>query len=147
MKRINQITKSIASVVCAVFGFTASAQFSIDWHTIDGGGGTSTGGVYTLSGTIGQPDAGTTMTNGNFSLTGGFWSLPTAIQTPGSPTLFIAPALTPGMVTISWTPNTPGFVLQSGDSLAPGGWVNAPSGATNPVTVPANGARFFRLKH
>ena len=34
-------------------------SYSIDWSTIDGGGGTSTGGVYTVSGTIGQPDAGT----------------------------------------------------------------------------------------
>src|SRR5260370_6126541 len=33
-------------------------NYSIDWFTIDGGGGTSTGGVYSVSGTIGQPDAG-----------------------------------------------------------------------------------------
>ena len=38
---------------------SASAQpYTIDWWTIDGGGGTSTGGVYSVSGTIGQPDAG-----------------------------------------------------------------------------------------
>ena len=37
-------------------GFAQSYQ--IDWFTIDGGGGTSTGGVYSVSGTIGQPDAG-----------------------------------------------------------------------------------------
>ena len=35
---------------------TASAQtYSIDWFKIAGGGGTSTGGVYSVSGTIGQP--------------------------------------------------------------------------------------------
>jgi hypothetical protein len=33
--------------------------YSIDWFTIDGSGGTSTGGVYQVSGSIGQPDAGT----------------------------------------------------------------------------------------
>jgi hypothetical protein len=33
---------------------TANAQsYSIDWHTIEGGGGTSTGGVYSVSGSIG----------------------------------------------------------------------------------------------
>ena len=53
-------------------------QYSIDSQTIDGGGGTSTGGVYSLSGTIGQPDAGT-MSGGNYSLAGGFWG---AISTP-----------------------------------------------------------------
>jgi len=37
---------------------TAFAQsYAIDWFTIDGGGGTSTGGAYTVSGTVGQPDA------------------------------------------------------------------------------------------
>ena len=35
----------------------AQTNYSIDWYTIDGGG-TSTGGVYSASGTIGQPDAG-----------------------------------------------------------------------------------------
>ena len=33
-------------------------SYSIDWFTIDGGGGTSTGGVFAVSGTLGQPDAG-----------------------------------------------------------------------------------------
>src|SRR5207237_460684 len=42
----------------------------------DGGGGTSTGGGYSLSGTIGQPDASSftsPMSGGNYSLVGGFW--------------------------------------------------------------------------
>ncbi|MBM4108262.1 MAG: hypothetical protein FJ255_05545 [Phycisphaerae bacterium] len=50
------------------------AQLSIDWHTIDGGGGTSAGGSFTVSGTIGQPDAGPVMSGGVFALTGGFWA-------------------------------------------------------------------------
>ncbi len=32
-------------------------DFTIDWHTIDGGGGYSAGGDFGLEGTIGQPDA------------------------------------------------------------------------------------------
>src|SRR5678815_5636557 len=36
----------------------SAADFSISWFTIDGGGNTSTGGVYSVSCTIGQPDAG-----------------------------------------------------------------------------------------
>ena len=50
----------------------AQAQFSIDWYTIDGGGGTSTGGSFTLTGTIGQPDAGAA-SGGTFACAGGFW--------------------------------------------------------------------------
>jgi hypothetical protein len=54
--------------LCAV---PASAQHSIAWYTVDGGGGTSVGGVFTLSGTIGQPDAGT-LTGGAIECLGGF---------------------------------------------------------------------------
>jgi hypothetical protein len=54
----------------------AVAEFAIPWHTIDGGGGmNSSGGSFTLSGTIGQPDASqTVMSGGGFTLTGGFWA-------------------------------------------------------------------------
>ena len=124
---------------------SALAQYSITWSTIDGGGGTSTGGVYSVSGTLGQPDAGGPMTNGQYSVTGGFWALPTAIQVTGAPTLTIVPA-TPGNATISWTPNTPGFVLQQTSLLSPSNWTNSPSGATNPIVVPATlPTRFYRL--
>ncbi len=130
------------------FGFPFSAfsqSYSIDWFTIDGGGGTSTGGVYAVSGTIGQPDAGGPMTNGQYSLLGGFWALPTAVQTMGAPMLTIAPAA-PGQATISWTPNTPGFLLQESASLSPINWTNSPSAATNPVAVPATlPKKFYRL--
>jgi hypothetical protein len=119
--------------------------YSIDWHTIDGGGGTSTGGVYAVSGTIGQPDAGPTMTNGQYSVTGGFWALPTAIQVDEAPTLTIVPA-TPGNATVSWTPDTPGWVLQETWVLSPANWTNSPSGSTNPIVVPATlPTKFYRL--
>jgi hypothetical protein len=126
---------------------TAFAQsFSIDWHTIDGGGGSSTNGPYSLSGTIGQPDAGGPMTNGQYSVTGGFWALPIAVQTPGAPMLHITNAA-PGFATVWWTPATTGYVLQQSDSLSPAAWIDAPSGATNPVTLPvASLAAFYRLR-
>jgi len=124
---------------------SARAQYSIDWFTIDGGGGTSTGGVYTVTGTIGQPDAGGPMTNGQYSVTGGFWALPTAIQVIGAPTLTIVPAA-PGQATIAWTPNTPGYILQETWVLSPANWTNSVSGVTNPVIVPAAlPAKFYRL--
>ena len=119
--------------------------YSIDWYKVAGGGGTSTGGVYSVSGTVGQQDAGGPMTNGQYSVTGGFWALPIAVQTTNAPTLAIIPAA-PGWATISWTPPTPGFVLQQTTSLAPTNWTNSPSGATNPITVPAvPPAKFYRL--
>ena len=50
----------------------AAGPYQIDWYTIDGGGGTSTGGPYTLTGTIGQPDAHWCR-GGPYELLGGFW--------------------------------------------------------------------------
>jgi len=123
----------------------AQTNYAIDWFTVDGGGGTSTGGVYSVSGTIGQPDAGGPMTNGQYSVTGGFWALPILVQTPGAPTLYITNGA-PGVATIWWTPPTLGFTLQSTDSLSPTNWSNAASGTNNPATVPTTlPERFYRL--
>ena len=48
------------------------ADYQIDWYTIDGGGGTSSGGSYVLTGTIGQPDASSSQSDA-FIVLGGFW--------------------------------------------------------------------------
>src|SRR5690349_16385725 len=50
-----------------------SGGYTLEWHTVDGGGGTSTGGGYVLDGSIGQPDAGR-QSGGAYSLAGGFWA-------------------------------------------------------------------------
>jgi hypothetical protein len=63
---------SAATVVLAQSG----GGYDLTWSTIDGGGVmNSTGGTFTLAGTIGQPDAASnpTLTGGAFELTGGFW--------------------------------------------------------------------------
>lgn len=52
----------------------AADCYSISWWTVDSGGGNSVGDVYTLSGTIGQPDAGAQLSGGDFTLQGGFWA-------------------------------------------------------------------------
>ena len=119
--------------------------YSIDWYKVAGGGGTSTGGVYSVSGTAGQHDAGGPLTNGVYSLTGGYWALPIAVQNTNAPTLAIVPAA-PGWAVISWTPSTPGFVLQETASPSPTNWINSSSGPTNPITVPAvPPSKFYRL--
>lgn len=128
---------------------SATAQpYSINWFTVDGGGGTSSGGIYSLSGTIGQPDANhNAMVGGTYSLTGGFWAL-YAVQVSGAPVLSIVSSGA-GLATISWTPNTPGWILQETLSLAPPViWGNSPSGSLNPVVVPSTlPGKFYRLFH
>ena len=49
----------------------ANAQYAIDWFSLDGGGGTSIGGSFTVIGTIGQADTGT-LSGGQYTLQGGF---------------------------------------------------------------------------
>lgn len=46
--------------------------YELSWYSIDGGAGESNGGPYTLTGTIGQPDA-TATGGGDYELFGGFW--------------------------------------------------------------------------
>ena len=67
--------RRLASVLLSAIPWVALAQpYAIDWYTVDGGGGTSTGGNYTLSGTVGQPDAAATpLSGGTYTLQGGFW--------------------------------------------------------------------------
>ena len=128
----------------------AQTNYTIDWFTIDGGGGTSTGGVYAVSGTIGQPDASGAMSGGNYSLTGGFWSLISVVQTAGLPNLVITQ--NGNTVTVSW-PNTGSYTLQQNANLAlASGWVptgyqiNTANG-TNSITITSpTGNLFFRLE-
>lgn len=63
---------------------------SINWHKISGGGCTSTCGVYSVSDTIDQHDAGGPTIGGSYSLTGGFWALISVVQTSGAPTLYVS---------------------------------------------------------
>ena len=138
-------------LLTSAFCFRALGQsYSIDWYKIAGGGGTSTGGVYAVSGTIGQPDASGAMTGGNYSLTGGFWSLIAAVQTGGAPTLFISHS--GNTVTVYWQ-DVSGWSLQQNSNLTSfGGW-SASSGwttsnGTNYLNItPPTGNLFFRLKN
>jgi len=48
--------------------------YDLSWYTLDGGGATfSTGGSYSLGGSIGQADAGS-LSGGSYTLNGGFWA-------------------------------------------------------------------------
>jgi hypothetical protein len=63
----------IAGALLGVISVSALAGYTLDWWTVDGGGMTSSiGGSYSLGGTIGQPDAGTS-NGGTYIQDGGFW--------------------------------------------------------------------------
>jgi hypothetical protein len=51
----------------------ANGPYELLWYSISGGGSPSGGGQYTLSATVGQA-AADSMSGGQYSLSGGFWS-------------------------------------------------------------------------
>lgn len=128
-----------------------TAQLSLDWFSIDGGGGTSKGGVYSVSGTIGQPDAGA-MSGGQFTLQGGFWGVVAAIQTPGAP--FLSVTRSNAAVIVSWPKADPDWKLVFTNLVSAGtnNWTLLPppypTNATDCVVAePApTGNKFYRLR-
>lgn len=128
---------AFASIINAQLSTAHAQQYSIDWYKIAGGGGTSTNGQYTLSGTIGQHDAGGPMAGGNYSLTGGFWALISAIQTPGAPTLYITHS--GNTVTVYWQ-SVSGWSLEQNNNLTtPTGW------STNTTWTTSSGTNYLNL--
>src|SRR5262249_10917279 len=110
-------------------------SYNIDWFTIDGGGGTSTGSVYSVTGTIGQPDAGPTMSGGNYSVNGGFWSLLSIVQTPGAPLLAIKLTGT-NTAMVSWPSPSTGFNLQQNtNGCSTVNWSNVVTTPTDNGTI------------
>jgi len=92
------------------------------------------------------------MTSGQYSLTGGFWSAITAIQTPGVPLLTITLNPQFSTVTVSWPSSATNFVLQQNLDLTTPNWVTSglpvtTNGAIESVTIsPPTGNLFLRLK-
>jgi hypothetical protein len=140
----------LCALLLPAVGFAQS--YTIDWYKVAGGGGTSTGGTYTVSGTIGQPDASGAMTGGNYSVTGGFWSLINVVQMSGVPNVIIVPN-GPNSVKLLWPdPAINTYTLQQNGNLTTAGWVSSGFSMTNGfgtnfVTItPPVGNLFFRLK-
>lgn len=92
------IKKIVAAVGLATILFSTLAvaqsggQFTITKSVIAGGGGQSSGGQFTIDGTIGQSIAGTSSTGGQFDLTGGFWG---GVAAPASSVTVSGRVLTP----------------------------------------------------
>jgi hypothetical protein len=71
---IRQSVRALLSIVFLSSQLASGQSFSIDQHVIAGGGGSSLGGEFSVVGTIGQGNVGTTMSGGVYSLENGFWA-------------------------------------------------------------------------
>ena len=130
--------------------FASAQSYSITSSTI-AGGGTSSGGTYSVEGAIAQHDAKATSTGGTYSLSGGFFGQYMALQQTGAPHVIIRGV--GANVEVVWAANVPGWVLQSNAAeLSPTGWVDVVgtptvNGAEQILQFTAGSGRvFFRLR-
>ena len=143
-------TLSTISISAGLFATVAVAQpYTIDRYTIGGGAMNTTGGTYKLSGTIGQPDAAPTITDGNYAVDGGFWGFMAAIPSPVPKLTF---SRSGNNIIICWPSPSTDFVLEQNNDLSPAGWSASgitltDDGTIKCVTVPGGpGTKFYRLK-
>lgn len=157
MKPSGKIPLGLRGVFLGVSMMTNAAlaqnNFTVLEQVIAGGGVTiSRGGNFTLSGTFGQPAAGT-LRGGNFVLAGGFWGAAVAVQQAGMPRLRIANAQFQIVVAWEFGGDDVEIVLEQSASLGAGAEWSAVvlqrevvEGEVR-VRLPANSANhFFRLR-
>ncbi len=146
-----EVGLAVLVLLLGVSAGQAQTNLTLDWYSVDGGGGTSTGGVYTVSGTIGQPDAGGTMRGCNATVDGGFWGVIAAVQTPGAPLLSVTLTATNSVI-VSWPAPSSCWQLQENGDLTATNWVGVATvpqevgGRMRVVVWPALGNRFYRLQ-
>jgi len=158
------VVAGLAALVCLATAPFARADYWIlggvgDWNAatnwsggvVPNNAGGWAGGVYVISGTIGQPDAGT-MSGGGFTLTGGFWGIVAAVQTDGAPYLSVTRCN--AAVLVSWPKADPAWKLEFTTHLGTDGtniWTLLPppyptNASDCVVTEPAPvGNEFYRL--
>ena len=66
------LTLAMLLLMTAMVLAQSRGDFSLSQWTINNGSGTSNGGSFAVSATLGQPDAGALMSGGQFGLKGGF---------------------------------------------------------------------------
>jgi hypothetical protein len=114
------------------------------------GGGTSTGGTFTVVSKFGQPDP-VIQTGGTFGVQANLSPAVIVLQTPGAPVLKLTYG--PGTAIINWAVPAASFVLETTttphlpNSWQPVAGSPAPTNGTNFFSVPITTTRqFYRLK-
>lgn len=141
----------LGQMLGAHVGFAQS--YLIEWSTIDAGAGTTSGGAYSLTGTIGQSDSGLA-SGGGYTLAGGYWGIAAGLQSLNAPHLTLTRNPVNGSITISWPRPATDFVLDQAAilTLAPGTWTQVgfpyqtnTTDISISVSAPV-GNKFFRLR-
>jgi hypothetical protein len=147
---VNSVLNALGDVTGVGLGGLAGSNFNLPFSSYQ------TGSIWWLNGRMGNVNSGGTNwsqfpdTVSDLLYIGDettSWAVFTEIGVASDvvPTLTITQSA-PGEITLSWTPDTNGFVLQDSPDLAPENWTNTPNGSENPLTLPIDGGKyFFRL--
>lgn len=124
----------------------AQAQYSIPWSTTDAGGGTSSGGDFSLHGTIGQTEAARTVAGGTFEMRSGYWVIG-IIAMPG-PLLSESETIGGGnQLRLYWfPPQPPGTVLEQSDDMVNWTAIRQADVEVEHLVPSAQQRGFFRLR-
>ena len=72
IKQLIKLLFLLSLLAVASLALAQSNSYTLDWWTVDGGGGPSSNSQYALHATMGQPDAGE-MSDSRYSLLSGYW--------------------------------------------------------------------------
>lgn len=122
--------------------------WTITAFTIDSGGGKSSAGAWTLTGTLGQPDASPiAATAGAFAIHGGFWTDAAVIPTAGNGPGLTLTRLDAFNVQLAWPAEAAGYTLQYSNDLTNWSFLQDITAAGSAAWSLNQGPRFFfRLK-
>lgn len=150
MKRFPRCALLAATLSGGLISGLRAQSLTLDWITVDGGGGTAVAPTFELQLSIGQPDAGAAR-GGPYLLETGFWPGPFAPATTVPPALSVG--RTPDGLALSWPANVGPVSLERATLLGPDGdWLAVP---VEPVQVgeelrvlvsPGAGSAFYRLR-
>ena len=127
----------------------SGANYEIAWFTVDGGGSTGAGGQFSIEGTIGQTDAGTSFGN-RYTLEGGFWNSASSWNEELAPRLSIS--FVGGNVLVSWPAPATGYLLEWSSNLGASVWTATSFPYSTSAThisrsePLAQGDRYYRLR-
>lgn len=148
--KIGKVMLISAALIAAAL-HSAAQTYELRSVTVANGGGTSAGGRFSLSCTIGEPMAGGDASGGHFAFHAGFWNLVGVVPTPGAPSLRIQRA--GDQIVLSWPVSSGAFTLQSTTHIEnTNSWADSSAtivqaGDRNTATLPAQvGRLFFRLR-
>lgn len=73
-RRANRHRPTLLLCLSMSLAVAGAQTLEITRHVVSGGGGHSAGSDYSLSGTVGQPEASARISGGAFELRGGYWA-------------------------------------------------------------------------